>query len=89
MTPLTFLALVVTIDRLEGDMAVVELPDRHMVDLPHDVLPAGAREGDRILLRATALTPSEPRDPSWRSRGAAFAAVRRAEPEGPQAPTGH
>ena len=89
MTPLTFLALVVTIDRFEDDVAVVELPDRQVVDLPREILPANAREGDRILLRATALTPSEPRDPSWGPRGAVYTTGRRAEPQGPQAPTGH
>lgn len=35
-----------TIDRFEGDFAVVELEDREMVDLPLSLLPENAKEGD-------------------------------------------
>lgn len=36
----------VTIDRFEGDYAVVELEDRQMVDLPKALVPSDANEGD-------------------------------------------
>ncbi len=35
-----------TIDRFEGDFAVVELEDREMVDLPLSLVPENAKEGD-------------------------------------------
>lgn len=35
-----------TIDRFEGDFAVVELEDKEMVDLPLSLLPENAKEGD-------------------------------------------
>jgi len=38
------------IDRFEGEYAVVELPDRSMVNLPKKVLPADACEGDVISI---------------------------------------
>ncbi len=37
-----------TIDRFEGDIAVVELADGEFVNVPRKVLPAGAAEGDII-----------------------------------------
>lgn len=36
----------VTIDRFEGDYAVVELENRDMADLPKALVPLGAKEGD-------------------------------------------
>lgn len=36
----------VTIDRFEGDYAVVELENREMADLPKSLVPSGANEGD-------------------------------------------
>ena len=36
----------VTIDRFEGDYAVVELENRDMEDLPKALVPEGAKEGD-------------------------------------------
>ena len=38
----------IIIDRFEGEYAVVELPNRRMVDLPLIIVPAGAREGDTL-----------------------------------------
>lgn len=38
----------VIIDRFEGDYAVVELPNRCMIDLPIVLVPQGAREGDTL-----------------------------------------
>lgn len=36
------------IDRLEGDIAIVELGDGKMAELPKVILPDGAKEGDTI-----------------------------------------
>lgn len=41
----------VTIDRFEGDYAVVELPDMNMVDMPIALVPEGAREGDVLIIK--------------------------------------
>jgi hypothetical protein len=41
----------VVIDRFEGEYAVVELPNRVMVDVPKIVLPDEAVEGDIIEIR--------------------------------------
>lgn len=35
-----------TIDRFEGEYAIVELEDREMVEIPRIILPPGAKEGD-------------------------------------------
>jgi hypothetical protein len=40
----------VVIDRFEGEYAVVELPDRSMVNIPVAVLD-GAKEGDVVEIR--------------------------------------
>ena len=42
-----------TIDRLEGDIAVCEQADRTMVNIPLSQLPEGVGEGD-VLVAATA-----------------------------------
>lgn len=41
----------VIIDRLEGDIAVVELEDNSIVDMSNLLLPKGAKEGDVIEIR--------------------------------------
>ena len=41
----------VTIDRFEGDFAVVELVSRDMVDLSKNLVPDGAEEGDILEIR--------------------------------------
>jgi|GEM_PF-5085422 len=41
----------VTIDRIEGDLAVVEWSADHPGHLPLQLLPAGVAEGDRLELR--------------------------------------
>ncbi len=38
------------IDRFEEDMAVVELEDGEMVDIPRQVLPRDAEEGDVLVI---------------------------------------
>ncbi len=39
----------VIIDRFEGNFAVCERPDRTMLNIPRNKLPAGAREGDVLI----------------------------------------
>lgn len=39
-----------TIDRFEGESAVIELQDQEMVDIPKKILPPDAKEGDIILV---------------------------------------
>jgi hypothetical protein len=40
----------VIIDRFEGDFAVCEKPDRTMLNIPKDKLPADAKEGDVLII---------------------------------------
>jgi hypothetical protein len=40
----------VTIDRFEDDYAVCEKPDRTMLNIPKERLPANAKEGDIVIL---------------------------------------
>ena len=53
------------IDRFEGDMAVLEMPDGAMRTLPRASLPQGARAGDALRLdeagNPIALDPEETR----------------------------
>ena len=42
----------VIIDRFEGDYAVVELPDKTLVDMPRKLLETEAKEGDIIEIKA-------------------------------------
>lgn len=39
-----------TIDRFEGEFAIVELENRKMVDFPRILLPVEAKEGDIIIV---------------------------------------
>lgn len=48
----------VAIDRFEGKYAVVELPDRTMVNMPKVLVP-DAREGDIILISIDASETSK------------------------------
>lgn len=82
------LALLVTIDRIEGDFAVVELPDARTVDVPLAALPRGIEEGDRVLLRARPFHVFRSRPASRRRPRAAARAVARTEQPGPTAPSG-
>lgn len=38
------------LDRMEGDMAVLELDNGALVQVPAELLPAGAKEGDCLRL---------------------------------------
>lgn len=40
----------VIIDRFEGDFAVCEKEDRTMVDIPKEILPEKAKEGDVLII---------------------------------------
>jgi hypothetical protein len=40
----------VTIDRFEGDFAVCEKPDRTMINIKKEKLPAEAKEGDVLVI---------------------------------------
>ena len=42
----------IALDRIEGDRAVLEI-NGELIDVPRVALPAGAREGDRLVLRRT------------------------------------
>jgi hypothetical protein len=73
---------VAVIDRIEGPVAVLEWSELGITEVPVEVLPPGAGEGDRLLLRARTLPrPSFAVDPGRRPRGAARArGVARNEP---------
>ncbi|MCI1966845.1 MAG: DUF3006 domain-containing protein [Oscillospiraceae bacterium] len=43
-----------TIDRFEGDFAVVELENQKLVNIPRAAIPIGAEEGDIISVRVDA-----------------------------------
>lgn len=49
----------VTIDRFEGDFAVLELPDRKMIDIKRDKIPAEAKEGDVLQMDGDKITIDE------------------------------
>ncbi|GHU51510.1 hypothetical protein AGMMS49975_05140 [Clostridia bacterium] len=40
----------ITIDRFEGNFAAVELPNRRIVNIPAEILPKEAKEGDVISI---------------------------------------
>ncbi|MCW2278595.1 DUF3006 domain-containing protein [Heliophilum fasciatum] len=42
-----------TVDRLEGDWAILECPDQQIVRLPRNQLPADLREGDLLQVTFT------------------------------------
>ena len=41
------------VDRIEGDLAVVETGEGQMLDLPEWLLPAGVREGDVVVVQSS------------------------------------
>jgi hypothetical protein len=47
-----------TVDRIEGDVAVLELDPDTFLDLPARRLPPGTREGDRLRLRIRRGAPA-------------------------------
>ena len=44
-----------TIDRFEGDYAVCEKPDRKMINIKKDRLPAAAKEGDVLVIQGESI----------------------------------
>lgn len=44
------------IDRFEGDFAVLEKPDRTMMNIRRNELPAGAKEGDVLNIDGDTIT---------------------------------
>lgn len=44
----------ITIDRFEGDYAIVELEDMTIVDMPRQLMPKGAKEGDILSIEIDA-----------------------------------
>ncbi len=45
----------VIIDRFEGKTAVCEKPDRSMINIPRSKLPAGAQEGDVLIIEGDSI----------------------------------
>lgn len=43
--------LKIIIDRFEGDFAVVELDDKGLINMPIELVPEGAKEGDVIEIQ--------------------------------------
>ncbi|MDR7869748.1 MAG: DUF3006 domain-containing protein [Tissierellaceae bacterium] len=41
----------IIIDRFEGDFAVVELDDKGLINMPIELVPEGAKEGDVIEIQ--------------------------------------
>ncbi|TCU77300.1 DUF3006 family protein [Tissierella praeacuta] len=39
-----------TIDRFEGELAIVELENREIIEIPKVILPIDAKEGDIIII---------------------------------------
>jgi len=66
------------IDRIEGEVAVLELPHAELCDVPVALLPSPAREGDRLRVRLgprgtrvrlrRPLSPAPPGAPTPRPR---------------------
>lgn len=44
------IVLKIVIDRFEGNYAVVELEDRTIIDMPKELIPEGAKEGDVLTI---------------------------------------
>ena len=45
----------VIVDRFEGEYVVGEKPDRTMINIPKDNLPAGVKEGDILVLEGDTI----------------------------------
>ncbi len=51
-----------TIDRFEGNYAIVELENRKMLNVPREILPVNAKEGDIISLSIDGKSTKERKD---------------------------
>ncbi len=81
MTP-----VVVIVDRVEEDVAVVEIAPRALVDVPLALLPPGTAEGARLLLHWQPFPTSGPRPGEGLPRGAGALAEGRSETTGAHSP---
>jgi hypothetical protein len=81
MTP-----IVVVVDRIEEDVAVVEFADRAFADVPLAVLPPGVAEGERLILRWQPFPTFGPRPGEVPPRGAGAVAAGRPGTTGAPAP---
>lgn len=43
----------IIIDRFEGNFAVVELEDKRMINMPRELVPEEAREGDILVIQVS------------------------------------
>ena len=77
ISALVVFGAVAVVDRIEGPVAVLEWHDLTFTEIPVALLPAGAEEGDRIVVRTRPLkrTPHA-RVSGSRPRGAARARGR-------------
>jgi hypothetical protein len=73
----------VVVDRVEEEIAVVELAAEVYADVPLRLLPPGTGEGDRLLLRWQPAPPSGVPSTGARAHGAREALAER--PESPEA----
>ncbi len=46
-------AMDIIIDRFEGKFAVVELEDKRMINMPMELVPEEAREGDILVIQVS------------------------------------
>ena len=44
-------AMNIIIDRFEGNFAVVELEDKRMINMPRELVPEEAKEGDILVIQ--------------------------------------
>ena len=51
-----------TIDRFEGNFAVVELNDQKFINVPKEIIPHGAKEGDIIDIQIDKAETSKQKD---------------------------
>lgn len=60
--------LKIIIDRFEGEFAVVELEDKSFIDMPIELVPEGAKEGDILEIQINheeTKTLKEEKDKKW------------------------
>lgn len=60
--------LKVIIDRFEGEFAVVELEDKSFIDMPIELVPEGAKEGDILEIQINqeeTKTLKEDKEKKW------------------------
>lgn len=73
---------VATIDRIEGDIAVLEWRDLCVTELPVSVLPDGIEEGDTLVIRSRRVSKSSARGLERRPHRAAVDPARGAGESG-------